>query len=90
MHMHILILTHTLLSYFDSKLQFSEQCNAVVNQGFIRANLLLKYFHSRARNLKLGLFNTFVSSVLEYNSPIWSPHLGRDIEAVECVHRNIS
>ena len=45
---------------FDSKLKFSEQCNAVVNQSFIRVNLLLKCFHSRDRNLIIGLFNAFI------------------------------
>ena len=57
---------------FDSKLKFSEQCNAVVNQGFIRVNLLLKFFHFRDWNLQIGLFITFVRPVLEFNSSIWS------------------
>ena len=72
---------------FDYKLKFSEQCNAVVNQDFIRVNLLLKCFHSRDRNLQIGLFNTFVRPVLELNSPIWYPHLENDIKAIESVQK---
>ena len=71
----------------DSKLKFSEQCNAVVNQGFIRANLLLKCFYSRDRNQQIDLFNIFVRPVLEFNSPIWSPHLEKDIKAIERVQK---
>ena len=72
---------------FNSKLKFSEQCNAVVNQGFIRVNLLLKRFHSRGRNLQIGLLNTFVRPILEYNSPLWFPYLKKDIKVVECVQK---
>ena len=72
---------------FDSKLKFSEQYNAVVNQGFIRVNLLLKCFHSCDRNLQIGLYNTFVQPVLEFSSPIWSPHLEKDIKAIERVQK---
>ena len=66
-----------------SALKFSEQCNAVANQGFIRVNLFLKYFHSHVRDLQIGLFNTFVRPVLDFNSLIWSSHSGRDKKAIE-------
>ena len=72
---------------FDSKLKFFEQCNAVVNQSSSRVNLLLKWFHSRDRNLQIGLFNTFVRPVLEFNSPIWSPNLEKDIKAIERIQK---
>ena len=72
---------------FNSKLKFSEQCNAVVNQGFIRVNLLLKRFHSRDRNLQIGLLNTFVRPILEYNSPLWFPYSKKDIKVVEHVQK---
>ena len=50
---------------------------------------MLKCFHSRDRNLQIGLFrpNTFVRPVLEFNSPIWSPHLEKDIKAIERVQK---
>ena len=55
----------------DSKLKFSEQRNAAVNQGFIHVNFLLQCFNSCDRKLQIGLFNTFVRLILVYNSPIW-------------------
>jgi hypothetical protein len=72
---------------FDSKLSFSEQCNDVVNKGFMRANMLLKCFQSRDRRLQINLFNTFVRPILEFNSPVWSPHLIKDVTAIERVQK---
>jgi hypothetical protein len=72
---------------FDSKLTFSEHCSTIANRGFARANMLLKCFHSRDRNLQIGLFNTFVRPILEYNSPVWSPHFTKDINAIERVQK---
>ncbi len=72
---------------FDSKLTFSEHCNAVSNKGFRRANMLLRCFHSRDRVLQINLFNTFVRPILEYNSPVWSPHFVKDITTIERVQK---
>jgi hypothetical protein len=72
---------------FDSKLSFSEQCNDVVNKGFMRANMLLKCFQSRDRRLQINLFNTFVRPILEFNSPVWSPHLIKDVTAIKRVQK---
>jgi hypothetical protein len=72
---------------FDSKLQFSEHCHRVAHKGFERANLLLKCFHSRDHCLQMKLFNTFVRPVLEYNSPVWSPHFVKDVNLIERVQK---
>ena len=49
--------------------------------------MLLRCFHTRDRNLQIRLFNTFVRPILEYASPVWSPHLKRDITVVERVQK---
>ena len=49
--------------------------------------MLLRCFHTRDRTLQMKLFNTFVRPVLEYNSPIWSPHLFKNIISVKRVQR---
>ena len=69
---------------FGSRL-FSDHCNSIVNKAYIRANILLECFHSCDHILQMKLFNTFVHSILEYNSPVWSPHLVKDISAIERV-----
>ncbi len=68
-------LTNDLGVLFDSKLSFSEHCNTIANKGFQRANMLLKCFYTRDRVLLMKLFNTFVQPILEYNSPVWCPHM---------------
>ena len=72
---------------FDSKLLFCDHCNSLVNKVCIRANMLIKCFHSCDRILQMKLFITFVRPILEYNSPVWSPHLVKDIGAIERVHK---
>ena len=52
--------------------------------------MLLRCFQSRDRILQMKLFNTFVRPVLDYNSPIWSPHLFKNIISVEHVQRNFT
>ena len=70
---------------FDSKLSFSDHCHIVASKGFARVNLLLRSFHSRDRHLQIKLFNCYVCPILEFNSPIWSPHLKYDIVVIERV-----
>lgn len=79
--------TNDLGVMFDSKLSFSVHCNSVANKGYMRANMLLRCFYTRDCDLQIKLFNTFVRPILEYNSPIWSPHLTKDITVIERVQK---
>ncbi len=72
---------------FDTKLDFSSHCHKVAAKGFARTNMLLKCFYSNDRSLQCKLFSIFVKPILEYNSPIWSPHLTKDIFAIERVQK---
>ena len=55
--------------------------------AYIRANMLLRCFHSRDRILQMKLFNTFVRLILAYNSFVWFPHLVKDTSATERVQK---
>jgi hypothetical protein len=72
---------------FDSKLDFSAHCHSVAAKGFARVNMLLKCFNTKDRSLQSKLFCTFVRPILEYNSPIWSPHFSKDIQTLERVQK---
>ena len=72
---------------FDSKLDFSSHCHKVAAKGFVCVNMLFKCFYSKDRSLQCKLFTTFVLPILEYNSSIWSPHLVKDIIAIERVQK---
>ena len=52
--------------------------------------MLLKCFHSNDHNLQCKLFSAFVTPILEYNSPIWSPHFARDFKAIERVQKRLT
>ena len=72
---------------FDSKLDFSTHCHKISAKGFARVNMILKCFHSKDRVIHCKLYTTFVRPILEYNSPIWSPHFIKDIFVLEKVQK---
>ena len=49
--------------------------------------MLLKCFYSKDRSLQCKLFATYVRPILEFNFSIWSPHLAKDIIAIERVQK---
>ena len=56
----------------------------------IKANLIFRCFASGDRDLLVKAFTVYVRPVLEFDSPVWSPRLKRDIEKVESVQRHFS
>ena len=52
-----------------------------------RTNVLLKCFHSHDSQLQVKLFNACVRPILEYNSPIRSPHLSKDVASIKRVQQ---
>lgn len=73
---------------FDDKLTFREHYHHIVK----KANQLLGFIFRSTKDFKgthsfLYLFTTLVRSVLEYGSPIWSPHYKVHIDNIERVQR---
>ena len=58
----------------DSHLKFDQHIDFIVHKAMSRAYLILKTFHSRDRSVMVKAYCTYVRPVLEYYSPIWSPH----------------
>jgi len=52
-----------------------------------RTNLILKSFQSRDRTLFTKAFVTYVRPLLQYCSPVWSPHFNNLIDKIEKVQR---
>ena len=52
-----------------------------------RANLIHRCFTSKNSDLLLRSYITYVRPMLEYNSPLWSPSLKKDIILLESVQR---
>ena len=55
-----------------------------------RAYLILKAFHSRDRSLMVKAYSTHVRPMLEYCSPVWSPHTSCQINRIEKVQRSFT
>jgi len=76
----------TILKY----LCFSEHTANITRKAHQRANLIHRCFISKNTDLLVRAFRTYVRFMLEYNSPVWSPLLKKDIILVESVQRRFT
>ena len=73
---------------FDTKLEFIDHIQMVVN----KANSVLGFVRRWSRELSdpyitKALYVSFVRPILEYASPVWSPHYSSHIKRIESVQR---
>jgi len=71
----------------DDELKFAEHISSIVHKAMSRANLILRCFLSHNPDLLLRAYRTYVRPVLEYCSPVWSPHHCYLIDRIENVQR---
>jgi hypothetical protein len=76
--------------WFTSDLKFATHCNHIVKSANQRVAMLKKLFTSGDVNTMVRAFKIFVRPILEYASPVWSPHLVGDIDRVESVQRRFT
>ena len=74
----------------DTNLRMSMHINNIVRKAHSRACLILKCFVSRNVSMMCRAFSVYVRPILEYCSPVWSPHLTKDIESIESVQRRFT
>jgi len=74
----------------DSNLKFDKHVSAIVHKAHTRAKLILRCFTSRDRKLLVKAFCTYVRPLLEYCTPVWSPHYRYLIDMVEKVQRRFT
>ena len=74
----------------DSHLCFSEHIANIVRKAHQRANLIHRCFTSKNPDLLVKAFKVHVRPILEFNSPVWSPSLLKDILVVESVQRKFT
>jgi len=58
----------------DSSLKFDKHISLIVRRAQQRAGLILKCFCSCDKDLSMKAFCTYVRPLLEYSTPVWSPH----------------
>ena len=72
----------------DSCLDYKKHIANIVHTAHTRANLILKCFVIRDPAVLVKAFITYVRPILDYCSPVWSPHHIGQIKSIEDVqHR---
>jgi hypothetical protein len=74
----------------DSSIKFSQHIGKIVRKAASRCYLIRKCFVSKDTATLVSAFKTYVRPLLEYNSPVWSPHLLKDINLIEKVQRRFT
>jgi len=82
--------TRDLGVYMDSDLKFTQHISKIVHVGHTRAALILKCFLTRAPDVLLKAYCAYVRPILEYCTPVWSPHHAGLINAIEKVQRRFT
>jgi len=71
----------------DQNLKFDIHISLAVRKAMLRSMLILKCFSSRNKDILLKAYITYVRPILEYCSPVWSPHLKNLIYKIESVQK---
>jgi hypothetical protein len=82
--------TRDLGVIIDSKLSFNTHISSIAHKSHVRARLILKSFASRNANILVKAFITYVRPLLEYCTPVWSPHTQANIDKIESVQRRFT
>jgi len=69
----------------DRELKFSVHCATVVKRAFCVMHLIRRSFEIRDRRFLVDMFCKYVVPIVMYASPVWSPYLLKDVDAVERV-----
>ena len=72
---------------YDNKLSFGDHIGNVVSKAYQRIYLIFRSFVLKNFELLKRAYITYVRPLLEYCTPVWSPHLIKNIEKIENVQR---
>ena len=73
-----------------SNLKCGTHCAIIASKANAHAKLILKYFFSHNPITMTRAFIIYVPPLLEYCSPVWSPHFKQDIDLIENVQRSFT
>ena len=71
----------------DNRLNFSSQITAVISKAKQRLYLLRKCFVACTVDKQIHGFKVYILPILDYCSPVWTPHCDKDIIRLESVQR---
>ncbi|CAK5007712.1 unnamed protein product [Meloidogyne enterolobii] len=73
--------------YFSSDFKFSEHTQIITSKARRTMYNLLHSIKSKDHNILIHMFNTYIRTGLEFASPIWNPHLKKDIINIEKIQK---
>ena len=68
-------------------LKWTQHVQSIYNSAAVKSYQVLKCFKTRNIGILLRLFKTYVRPKLEYNTPVWSPYLMKNVNKIESVQR---
>jgi len=71
----------------SKNLKFSAHCAQIAKDAFTRCSRILRTFKTADKAVLLRLFITFVRPMLEYATPVFSPHYSGDTKKLESVQK---
>ena len=73
---------------FSSNLSWSRHYSAIAAKAYRKLGLIRRTFSiSTPANIKKQLYLSLVRSQLSYCSPVWRPHLIKDVKSIESIQR---
>ena len=82
--------TRDLGIYVDNNLKFAQHISKITHIGHSRAALILKCFFTRDPKVLVKAYCTYVRPILEYCTPVWSPHNSGLNDKLEDVQRRFT
>ena len=76
--------------FISNDLKWAHHINYLFSQASVYSYQVLHSFKSRNIWTLIKLYKTYIRPKLEYNTPVWSPYLQKDICKVEQVQRNFT
>ena len=74
----------------SNDLKWSSHIDSICHNASITLYQITKSFNSKNIWTWLKLFNTYIRPKLEFNTPVWSPHLIKDIDKIESIQRKFT
>jgi hypothetical protein len=77
----------------DLGVLISERCNyrghynAICRKAYALIAQIFRSFESRDCAFLMSMFNLYIRPIIEYASPVWSPHLKMDVNQIERIQR---
>ncbi len=71
----------------SSNLKWHSHINSICNKAAFSSYHILKSFRTKNIWIFKKLFVTYTRPIVEYNTPVWSPYLSKDISRIESIQR---